>query len=690
MSMNLRESYEAMLNKIKQSGLDEKDAKALEFKNVDVELCKKLKPRFTDRPAAGFLIPYFDTRGKRTAFFRFRYLEEPKRYGFDALVQHKSSRYIQPAKMPPRAYFSRLCDWQDLLNQTGEKAIMITEGELKANCAVKAGLPCIGLGGVWNFKTAQSSLIKDLEDIRWKDAMVYIVYDSDAQSNPQVLLAENTLARELLSRGARVTVVRLPALEKNAKTGLDDFIVAKGAEAVLTLCEETGPWEQSRVLHELNEEVVFIHDPGTVVEVRTLQRMSPQTFQSSIYANRVWEEHVSMKTREKIIKKSAAREWVGWPYRAEVQRTTYRPGKPRIFLNPQGEHELNTWPGWGMNGTTVAKGDIGLWSELVAFLFDGESTDTQKWFLQWLAYPLQHPGTKLFTACVIWSRAQGVGKTLLGYTMERIYGRNFAEITDRDLQSSFNDWAENKQFVMGDEITGGDKRGSADRMKGLITQKFLRINPKFVAPYVVPDCVNYFFTSNHPDSFFLDDNDRRYFIHEVQAAKPLNESFYREYDHWYKSDRVGALFYYLLDLDLTGFNPNACAPSTNAKREMVQLGRSDVSDWCGKLLEAPDSVLRVGDQVLPYSLMTTQELYNLYDPLEKKKITPNGVARELRRAGFRKVFAGEAINTANGLQRLWAVRDLEHWRKRDITRRQIEDAYNKERTAVKLERKEKF
>lgn len=687
MSMNLAESREAMLNKLKLSGLDENDAKILGFKNVDREACEKTKPRFTDKPAAGFFIPYFDSNGKRTSFFRFRYLEEPKRTGFDALVQHKTSRYIQPAGQSPRIYFSPLCDWKDTFAQKENKVIMITEGELKANCAVKNGLPCLGLGGVWNFKSKTSSLIKDLENIEWDGVVVYIVYDSDARSNQNVLLAENTLARELLQRGAQVVVVRLPDVPGNKKTGLDDFIVAKGVEEFYKVCESSAPWEESKLLHELNEEVVFVHDPGAVIEVKTLQRMTPQTFSTSIYANRIWEEHIVGKTKDKIVKKSAAKEWIGWPYRAEVQRTTYRPGKPRVFINEQGEYELNTWAGWGMNGTTIQQGDIRLWTELISYLFDGEPLETQKWFLKWLAYPLQHPGVKMFTASVMWSRTMGVGKSLLGYTMERVYGRNFAEISDRDLTASFNDWAENKQFVMGDEITGGDKRASADKMKSLITQKFIRINPKFVTPYTVPDCVNYFFTSNHPDSFFLEsDNDRRYFVHEVEATKPLSDSFYKEYDRWYKSDAVGALFYYLLNLDLGDFNPNACAPVTNAKKEMVQLGRSDVSDWANQLRNDPDSVLRVGDQILKYSLMTTRELWNLYDPMRNSRITANGVARELKRAGFRKVFGGERIVTSQGKIDLWAVRELDYWRRRDITRRQIEETYEKER---KIEKKEK-
>ena len=58
---------------------------------------------------------------------------------------------------------------------------------------------------------------------------------------------------------------------------------------------------------------------------------------------------------------------------------------------------------------------------------------------------------------------------------------------------------------MGDDVTGSDKRADADFLKKLITQKELRVNVKYLPAYTVKDCINYFFTANHPDSFFLED-----------------------------------------------------------------------------------------------------------------------------------------------------------------------------------------
>jgi len=110
------------------------------------------------------------------------------------------------------------------------------------------------------------------------------------------------------------------------------------------------------------------------------------------------------------------------------------------------------------------------------------------------------------TAVVFWSRVHGVGKGLVGETMCQLYGeQNYQEICTRDLYSQFNDWCACRQFIMGTEICTGSARGerkreTADYVKSLITQPRIRVNTKFLPQYNVPDCGNYYFTSNHPDA----------------------------------------------------------------------------------------------------------------------------------------------------------------------------------------------
>jgi Domain of unknown function (DUF3854)/Family of unknown function (DUF5906) len=677
---------DAMMKKLMLSDLDGDDAKKLRFEAYTAdEANKSLK----NLPAyhAGFMIPYFDLEGRATKFWRYRYLESTKQ-GFEKLTSKKDMRYAQPGRTLNELYLPPIAgtNWK-LLAANPELPLIITEGELKAACATKSGFPTIGLGGVWCFKSnnARMPLLPMFREFNWKDRVVYICYDSDAVTNPQVMTAENALARELTMLGASPFIVRIPFLEKdNKKIGLDDFLVEEGVEALRELLDNAAEWRAAQELFALNQEVVYVRDPGVILRMENLQRISPRAFVDHAYSTRVYYEEQITEKGTRMVERAAAKEWLKWPHRAEVARVTYEPGGDPITRR----NELNVWPGWGCD---PEEGDITPWKELLDFIFRDKPQD-RRWFEQWCAFPLQNPGTKLYSSPVIWGRKHGTGKSLIGYTLGKIYGQNFTEISDQNIHESHNEWAENKQFVMGDEITSGDKRGIADRLKSMITRQLLRLNPKYVPSYTVPDRINYYFTSNHPDSFFLEDDDRRFFIHEVTSS-PLPPQFYKNYERWMgKDDEIGpgipALFAYLLRMDLAGFDPKGHAPVTAAKRDMIDGGRSDLASWVAMLRDDPDTVLRFDNQILKFDLWRAEDLLALYDPSERGKVTANGMARELRRAGFTRPCGTIGCRTSQGQVRLWAIRNEDKYSKTGPNELGI--AYDAERGLKPIHKKTKF
>ena len=673
----------AMLLKLKESDLTIKDATRCGFEPMTVDRVSKLKGLPVVR--AGFRIPYFLPSGKPSGFYRIRYLEygEATARGLVALTlpTKKKLRYGQPAETVNQLYLPPLGEreWGAVLADPSVP-LVITEGELKAACATKLGLWTVGLGGVWCFKAAKEGLdlLPEFDYVQWEGRLVYITYDSDAATNSAVVAAQIALARALLGKGAQPYICSLPQLCEGSKTGLDDYLVVKGREVFeREVMAKAAEFEAAVELFQLNEEVRYVTDPGIIIRMDTLQRMAPRAFTDHAYAYRTYHVMEGSADSPRRVEKSAPKEWIKWPHRATVQRITYAPGAERVTE----AGEMNCWKGWACE---PRKGDVRPWHRLLDALFRDTPVEHRRWFEQWLAYPLQHPGTKLFSAVVFWGLVQGTGKSMVGYTMFKIYGTaNAREIEERHLEASFNDWAENRQFIMGDEITGGDKRGSADRMKGMITQKQLCINVKYIPSYVVPDCINYYFTSNHPDAFFLEDTDRRFFVHEVRG-QPESEGFYAEYAAWKDSaEGPSALFDYFLNLDLTGFNPSGPAPLTRSKLEMISDGRSDVGTWVAELRENPDGVLKMGDKPLPYVLWSTQELFSIFDPDGRGRVTLNGLSRELKRARFEKAYGGMPILTVKaGQVKLWIVRppeDKAELEKLQTNRPAVATLYDRER-----------
>ncbi|MCZ6654513.1 MAG: phage/plasmid primase, P4 family [Planctomycetota bacterium] len=162
----------------------------------------------------------------------------------------KPVKYESPRGKSNRAYFPP--GFQEALPTA--RTVLISEGEKKALSAMSHGFPCIGLVGVWGFqrkrkqtdsgrKYGKRELIADLEAINWKGRQVAIALDSDRTTNDLVLLAEYKLAEALQAAGANVSVVRLPSLNDD-KTGLDDFLVAKGAAELQRLIDAAEPTEK--------------------------------------------------------------------------------------------------------------------------------------------------------------------------------------------------------------------------------------------------------------------------------------------------------------------------------------------------------------------------------------------------------------------------------------------------------------
>lgn len=636
-----------------KSGLSAEDAKKLRLQFLAPEQTAKLDASFKKAPATKFT--YFGLSGKANGFYRLRYLELR---GLDRLAK-KPMRYTQLPGTTPSVYLPPLgVDWAKVAKDPGRK-LVITEGEKKAAAATKAGFPTVGLGGVWSFRSKRAGvgllpLLKD--EFAWEGREVYLVFDSDYRTNPQVMHALCALATELGALGAKPRIATVPDPGGGAKAGVDDFLVAQGKMALAKLLDAAEPFSHVEELWRMNSEVLYVRDPGLVIVLADGRKLAPNAFVAHAYANRYYHERtVTPKGEERLVKRPLAPAWVGWERRAEVSAITYRPGEPRVTA----AGEYNYWPGWGCE---PARGDVSPWRELLDYLFADEDPQARRWFEQWCAYPLQHPGAKLYSTVVLWGPTHGVGKSLVGLTLGKIYGRNFSEINDQDLANPFNEWAENKQFVLADDVTGAEhKKALMDRLKAMITRSRLRVNAKYLPTYEVPDCINYFFTSNHPDAFQLEDTDRRYFVHEVpQAVRP--REFYRGYDAWLHGDGPSRLFAHLRALDLSGFDPKGPALATRSKSAMARDAKSDLGSWVAALKESPDEVLRLGSVALSADLYSTGQLLDLYDPERRRGVTANGLGRELKRAGFRQVNGGAVVMTsARGPQRLYAVRNAERW-----------------------------
>lgn len=125
--------------------------------------------------------------------------------------------------------------------------ILITEGEFKALAGALKGLQVVALSGIWCWRTETSdaellmdgdklrddeALLPELKDICWDNKKVILLYDSDIIPSHKGYPAFQRLAEQLYALGsAEVRIVTLPTLS-DKKTGLDDFLLARGEDSL--------------------------------------------------------------------------------------------------------------------------------------------------------------------------------------------------------------------------------------------------------------------------------------------------------------------------------------------------------------------------------------------------------------------------------------------------------------------------
>ncbi len=251
---------ERHLCELRASGLDDEVIAERGYRTVtDVgELLELGFAAYQARP--GLLIPLHSTDGSN-GYYALK-PNQPR-------LEHRPGKPDRPVKyeypvgtqpildVPPRC-LEQLAD--------ATVAILFTEGAKKADCAARLGYCAVNCWGTSNwyrnpahggFATIQP--LPDWDAIPLDGRICLLTFDSDAwrQDKPSVGLALRRLANFLAGRGAIVYIVVLPDAADGSKQGLDDYVVAHGAEAFgeLVAAAEPEPHGSQGMLRRLQARV---------------------------------------------------------------------------------------------------------------------------------------------------------------------------------------------------------------------------------------------------------------------------------------------------------------------------------------------------------------------------------------------------------------------------------------------------
>ena len=285
-----------------------------------------------------------------------------------------------------------------------------------------------------------------------------------------------------------------------------------------------------------------------------------------------------------------------------VEQMSWDPGKPQLI-----ENQLIADGGWfdkvgvkcfnRYRPPTIDPGDprgAGPWIEHVHLVFPGEAEQ----IILWVAQRVQRPGEKINHA-LVFQGAQGTGKdTIIEGVIPAIGTWNCHEVSPDQILGGLTPFIESVILRVSEARDLGDR----DRFRFYEHTKtyaaapptVLRVNKKHIRQYQVPNVCGLVITTNHLDGIYLPADDRRNFVACTEKTKEdFKEEYWNELYAWFEKEGYRNVAAYLTQLDISGFNPKAPPPKTDAFWAVVDAGRApedaELADVLDQL-EEPEAV----------------------------------------------------------------------------------------------------
>lgn len=259
--------------------------------------------------------------------------------------------------------------------------------------------------------------------------------------------------------------------------------------------------------------------------------------------------------KPKVIKLSKA--WLEHENRLSARGVQYYPGKDKLFT-VRGTDWVNNFH------TPIFKHDTS--TDKLHVFFDHMDTlfpdkQDRDWFIQWLAYNLQFPGTRCKVTPLHISTNHGTGRGWVVKLMEKLMGDWNVKKTKMDILSGegsagqFQDFFFESTLCAIEEVyeTGGKQFTVGDKIRDYLTEDRLEVNRKKGLKDTRDVFTNFFFMSNHTNALVLDAKDRRINVFRSDCPQ-WTESHINHMYSWLKGNGVSQLNTFLRELDLSNFN----------------------------------------------------------------------------------------------------------------------------------------
>ena len=253
--------------------------------------------------------------------------------------------------------------------------------------------------------------------------------------------------------------------------------------------------------------------------------------------------------------------WFEHPNRRQYRGVEFLPGQEA----PEGTYNL-----WRGPAVVPKPGECGLYLELVRYVIAAGDGVVAEYILNWMALKLQRPGEKMETSIAL-RGGQGLGKSVFAELFGSLFGPYFVAVSElKQLTGNFNAHLQHALLVFGDEMAASNNPHLVGRMKTMVTQRHIRIEPKGVDSFDAPNHFALILASNNPHIVTTDADDRRYLVLDVSPVRKNDLAFFCALHAEWQAGGREAFAALLMARDLTGFEHRK-KPRTSGDTELVEI-----------------------------------------------------------------------------------------------------------------------
>jgi hypothetical protein len=260
-------------------------------------------------------------------------------------------------------------------------------------------------------------------------------------------------------------------------------------------------------------------------------------------------------------KKLFIKEWIADPKIRTYENLVYKP-KQEVS-----EESYNIFTDFDCQSK---EGSINTIQSILKLISNNEN-EVFEYIEKWVAHLIQKPYEKAGTSIIIQGE-QGVGKDTYFDFIGKMLGEYFFNTgnAENDVFSRFNGHLKKTLLIKFEEASFMTNKNHADKLKNLITCQSQPFEDKGAGIVKLDSYVRLVMTTNAEVPVSIEQSDRRFVLVKASSEKIGDLEFWNNiHTELAKKETLEAYYNYLLNLDLTDFNPKH-RPITDYYKEVKQ------------------------------------------------------------------------------------------------------------------------